>query len=55
MAFAIATRPNSMQPLAQRSTRHRVTLLFGARDEEHNNAVALKAYMENWLRTHGPR
>jgi uncharacterized protein YeaO (DUF488 family) len=43
------------QPLAQRSTRHRVTLLFGARDEEHNNAVALKAYMENWLRTHGPR
>jgi uncharacterized protein YeaO (DUF488 family) len=32
-----------------------VTLLYGARDEEHNNAVALKAYLDNWLRTHGPR
>jgi len=27
-------------------------LLFGARDEEHNNAVALKAYLERWLHTH---
>lgn len=39
------------QPLAEQSRRQRVTLLFGARDEEHNNAVALKAYVENWLRT----
>ena len=43
------------QPLAERSVRHAVTLLYGAHDEEHNNAVALKAYMENWLQTHGPR
>jgi uncharacterized protein YeaO (DUF488 family) len=43
------------QPLAERSVRHTVTLLYGAHDEEHNNAVALKAYMENWLQTHGPR
>lgn len=43
------------QPLAQRSIRERVTLLFGARDEEHNNAVALKAYLENWLRRHPPK
>ncbi|OOG49822.1 DUF488 domain-containing protein [Rhodanobacter sp. C01] len=43
------------QPLAERAARHTVTLLYGARDEEHNNAVALKAYLENWLRTHGPR
>jgi uncharacterized protein YeaO (DUF488 family) len=43
------------RPLAERSTRHAVTLLYGAHDEEHNNAVVLKTYMENWLRTHGPR
>jgi uncharacterized protein YeaO (DUF488 family) len=43
------------QPLAERAARHHVTLLYGARDEEHNNAVAMKAYLENWLHTHGPR
>jgi uncharacterized protein YeaO (DUF488 family) len=43
------------RPLAERAARHTVTLLYGARDEEHNNAVALKAYLDNWLRTHGPR
>jgi uncharacterized protein YeaO (DUF488 family) len=43
------------RPLAERASRHTVTLLYGARDEEHNNAVALKSYLENWLRTHGPR
>jgi uncharacterized protein YeaO (DUF488 family) len=41
--------------LAERAARHRVTLLYGARDEEHNNAVALKMYLDNWLRSHGPR
>jgi uncharacterized protein YeaO (DUF488 family) len=43
------------RPLAERSTRHTVTLLYAARDEEHNQALALKAYLENWLRSHGPR
>jgi uncharacterized protein YeaO (DUF488 family) len=43
------------QPLAERSARHAVTLLYSAHDEAHNNAVALKAYMENWLHSHGPR
>jgi uncharacterized protein YeaO (DUF488 family) len=43
------------RPLAERAVRHAVTLLYGARDEDHNNAVALKSYLENWLRSHGPR
>ena len=43
------------RPLAERAAKHAVTLLYGARDEEHNNAVVLKAYLENWLRSHGPR
>lgn len=46
---------DTWRPLAERAAKHPVTLLYGARDEEHNNAVALKAYLENWLRTHGPR
>ena len=43
------------QPLAERAARHTVTLLYGAHDEEHNNDVVLKTYLENWLHTHGPR
>ena len=42
------------RPLAARAARQRVSLLFGARDEEHNNAIALKMYLEVWLRAHGP-
>jgi uncharacterized protein YeaO (DUF488 family) len=43
------------RPLVERAERHRVTLLFGARNEEFNQAVALKAYLDNWLKAHGPR
>lgn len=42
------------QPLAERAAKHHVTLLFGARDEEHNNAVVMKSYLERWLHSHGP-
>ena len=43
------------RPLAERAARHTVTLLYGARDEEHNNALALKTYLDSWLHMHGPR
>ena len=43
------------QALARRSAQEPVTLLYGARDEAHNDAVALKALMEQWLRRHKPR
>ncbi|MEI7035269.1 DUF488 domain-containing protein [Fulvimonas yonginensis] len=42
------------RPLAAKAARQRVTLLYGARDEEHNNAVALKNYLESYLAAHGP-
>lgn len=42
------------RPLAEEAARHRVTLIYGAKDEEHNNAVALKAYLDAWLKGHGP-
>jgi uncharacterized protein YeaO (DUF488 family) len=35
-----------VEQLAQRARRRTVTLLFGAKDVEHNNAVALKEFLE---------
>lgn len=43
------------QPLITRAERHRITLLFGAKDEEHNQAVALKMYLDNWMKANGLR
>lgn len=46
--------PDAWHALAEKARRGRVTLLFGARDEEHNNAVALRAYLETYLAARGP-
>lgn len=35
-----------LRRLAERAEGESVTLVFGARDEEHNNAVVLKQYLE---------
>jgi uncharacterized protein YeaO (DUF488 family) len=37
------------QPLLEAARRGNVTLLYGARDTQHNNAVALKVYLEKQL------
>lgn len=34
------------QPLLEAAQKGPITLVFSARDEEHNNAVALKKYLE---------
>ncbi len=34
------------KPILKAGKQGKVTLLFGARDTEHNNAVALKMYLE---------
>lgn len=34
------------KPILQAARRGNVTLLYSARDTEHNNAVALKAYLD---------
>ena len=54
-AAELAESADVWQALARRSAKEPVTLLYGARDEEHNDAVALKALMEQWLRRHQPR
>jgi uncharacterized protein YeaO (DUF488 family) len=43
------------RPLLARAARRRVTLVYSAHDDEHNNAVALKTYLETYLAAHGPR
>ncbi len=37
------------RPILEAAKRGRVTLLFGARDTERNNAVALKTFLERML------
>ena len=41
--------PESWKPLRDAVEHGRVVLLFGAKDEEHNNAVALREYLERKL------
>lgn len=41
--------PAKWKPLVDAARNGDVTLLYGARDIEHNNAVALKAYLERKL------
>jgi uncharacterized protein YeaO (DUF488 family) len=42
--------PDGWQPLLEAARQGNVTLLFAARDEAHNNAVALKDYLEAKLK-----
>jgi len=44
-------KPETLRPLLQSARQGDLTLLFGARDEEHNNAVALKSYLDRHLKT----
>ena len=47
--------PETWQPLLAAARAGDITLVFSARDEEHNNAVALKSYLEKRLKARGPR
>lgn len=39
-----------LKGLAKRAIRERITLVYGARDSEHNNAVVLKELLEELLK-----
>ncbi len=43
--------PEVCEPLLEAARRGDITLVFSARDTEHNNAVALKGYLEKRLKT----
>ena len=48
------SRPESWQPIVSAAKRRRVTLVYSSHDEEHNNAVALKDYLQAKARNRRP-
>ncbi len=42
--------PEAWKPILEAARKGRVTLLFSSRDVEHNNAVALKQFLDRRLR-----
>ena len=45
-AAELEANPKAWEPILQAAREGRVTLLFAATDEQHNNAVALKGFLE---------
>jgi uncharacterized protein YeaO (DUF488 family) len=45
-ARELEERPEALAQLVELAKAGRVTLVFGAKDTEHNNAVALKEHLE---------
>ena len=45
----LKANPKAWQPILQAARDGKVTLLFAAKDAEHNNAIALKAFLERKL------
>lgn len=43
-------KPEAWQPLVEAARKGIVTLVYSARDTEHNNAIALRAYLKQKLR-----
>ncbi len=42
----LSQQPDKVDELRKKARGHTVTLIYGARDETHNDAVALKKYLE---------
>jgi uncharacterized protein YeaO (DUF488 family) len=51
----LEANPKAWQPVLQAARHGKVTLLFGAADAEHNNAVVLKAFLERKAQGSKPR
>jgi uncharacterized protein YeaO (DUF488 family) len=45
-------KPSAWQPILDAAQKGSVTLLFGARDEEHNQAVVLRDFLARKLKRH---
>jgi uncharacterized protein YeaO (DUF488 family) len=41
--------PNAWQPILEAANKGDVTLLYSARDMEHNSAILLKAFLEDQM------
>ena len=42
----LTQNPEAWEPLLERAQKQQVTLLYGSHEAEHNNAVALKRFLE---------
>ncbi len=47
----IEQQPEAMEQLMAKIRHGRVTLVYGAKDEQHNNAAALKEFVESRFRS----
>ena len=47
--------PEAWRPLLNRAQRTRVTLVYSARDAEHNNAAVLKEFLERKMKNDAKR
>jgi len=47
----LAAKRDAWIPILEAATKDNVTLLFSAHDSEHNNAVALKEFLQSGMRT----
>ena len=45
----LGSKHEAWEPIVKAARRRNVTLLYGARDTEHNNAVALRDYLKGKL------
>ena len=48
-------KPDAWRPILDAARQGTVTLVFGAKDLQHNNAVALKRYLDRKLRNRHPK
>jgi uncharacterized protein YeaO (DUF488 family) len=48
-AFELEQRAGALEPLVEKARTGRITLVFGAKDTEHIDAVALKGSLERRL------
>jgi len=46
----LESNPEAWQPILEAAKQGNVTLLYSARDTEHNSAVLLKAYLEEQMK-----
>lgn len=51
----LGQNPEAWRPLLDAARKRDITLLFGKRDTEHNNAVALKMFLERQIKAGGRR
>jgi uncharacterized protein YeaO (DUF488 family) len=54
-AAELRERPEAWQPIAEAAEHGTVTLLYSSHDAEHNNALALKDFVESKLGKTPPR